>query len=154
MHGCLDWFIDPDGQVIALTSARAIPKRRRPAIVTPGIEKYERTHLEPFRSIIAGADRALARANAYLCIGFGFNDAHIQPKLLERWQGGDAFLVVLTKSLSETAREMLRAASGQDYLALEEAGNGTHMWSHRHPNGVLLGIVHLWRLPDFINHTI
>lgn len=153
VHGCLDWFIDQDGQVIALTSARSIPTGCRPAIVTPGIEKYERTHLEPFRSIIAGADGALARANAYLCIGFGFNDTHIQPKLLERWKQGDAFLVVLVKSLSETAKKMLEGANGQRFLALEEADNGTRMWSHHYPAGVVLDGVHLWRLPDFLGHT-
>src|SRR5690606_22195080 len=130
-----------------------IPTGRRPAIVTPGIEKYERTHLEPFRSIIAGADGALARANAYLCIGFGFNDTHIQPKLLERWKQGDAFLVVLVKALSDTAKKMLEGANGQNFLALEESGNGTRMWSHQLPAGVMLDGVHLWRLPDFLDHT-
>jgi len=153
VHGCLDWFIDQDGQVIALTSARSIPTGRRPAIVTPGIEKYERTHLEPFRSIIAGADGALARASAYLCVGFGFNDTHIQPKLLERWKRGDAFLVVLAKELSATAKTMLEGANGQHFLALEEADNGTRMWSHRHPAAVVLDGVHLWRLPDFLDKT-
>lgn len=153
VHGCLDWFVDQDGQVIGLTSARSIPVGRRPAIVTPGIEKYERTHLEPFRSIIAGADAALSRASAYLCVGFGFNDTHIQPKLLERWKRGDAFLVVLTKILSDSARKMLTEANGQQFLALEEADNGTHMWSHHHPAGVRLEGVHLWRLPDFLDRT-
>ena len=154
VHGCLDWFIDPNGQVIAVTSAREIPNGRSPCIVTPGIEKYERTHLEPFRSIIAGADQALARANAYLCIGFGFNDTHIQPKLLERWQADDAFLLVLSKVLTDHAREMLQGANGQHFLALEQADNGTRMWSHLHPDGVLLDNVHLWQLPDFLHHTI
>ena len=153
VHGCLDWFIDSGGQVVAVTSARAIPAGRRPAIVTPGIEKYERTHLEPFRSIIAGADGALAQASAYLCIGFGFNDTHIQPKLLERWRRGDAFLVVLTRSLSGSAKRMLAAANGQQFLALEEAGNGTRMWSHQYPDGVQLENVRLWRLLDFLDHT-
>nr|WP_246274687.1 SIR2 family protein [Hyphomicrobium sulfonivorans] len=153
VHGCLDWFVDQDGQVIALTSARSIPTGRRPAIVTPGIEKYKRTHGEPFRSIIAGADVALSRAGAYLCVGFGFNDGHIQPKLLERWKRGDALLVVLTKILSDSARKMLGEANGQKFLALEEAANGTRMWSHKHPAGVPLDGVHLWRLPDFLDHT-
>lgn len=154
VHGCLDWFIGPDGNVIALTSAKSIPKNHRPAIVTPGIEKYERTHLEPFRSIISGADNALARASSYLCIGFGFNDAHIQPKLLERWHSGDAFLVVLTKVLTDNARAMLRAANGQEFLVLEEADRGTRMFSHQYPDGVILENVNSWRLDEFLGRTI
>ena len=153
VHGCLDWFNDEDGEVIALMSARAIPPGRRPAIVTPGVGKYERTHREPFRSIIVGADEALSRARAYLCIGFGFNDAHIQPKLLERWRSGDAFLVVLTKTLSESAERMLLGTSDRRFMVLEEAERGTRMRSQQYPEGVLLEAVSLWRLPDFLNYT-
>ena len=153
VHGCLDWFNDEDGQVIALMSARAIPPGRRPAIVTPGVEKYERTHREPFRSIIAGADGALSRARAYLCIGFGFNDAHIQPKLLERWRNGGAFLVVLTKTMSESAERMLLGASDRRFMVLEETERGTRMRSQQYPEGVLLETVSLWRLPDFLDYT-
>ena len=153
VHGCLDWFSNVDGEVIALTSARAIPPGRRPAIVTPGVEKYERTHREPFRSIISGADRALSRARAYLCIGFGFNDTHIQPKLLERWKSGDALLVVLTKTLSDNAGKMLLGAREQRFMVLEEGGRGTLMKSHQYPDGVLMEDVDLWKLPEFLDHT-
>ena len=153
VHGCLDWFVDEEGEVIALMSARSIPPGRRPAIVTPGVEKYERTHREPFRSIIAGADAALSRARAYLCVGFGFNDAHIQPKLLERWRSGDAFLVVLTKTLSVAAERMLNGATDGRFMVLEEAEGGTRMRTQDYREGVLLEGVSLWKLADFLEHT-
>lgn len=153
VHGCLDWFIGQDNQATAVVSARAIPNGWRPAIVTPGIAKYKTTHFEPFRSIIAGADDALENATAYLCVGFGFNDTHIQPKLLERWKQGDAFLVILTKTLSENAKAMLDRANGKKFLALEEArSGGTYMWSHRQQGEI--GGVDLWKLSDFLEHTI
>ena len=154
VHGSLDWFRHDNGNVLALNSVLSIPNRYRPAIVTPGIEKYELTHSEPFRSIITGADRAITKARAYLCIGFGFNDSHIQPKLLERWQEGEAFLVVLSKELSDTARNMLSSANGQEYLALEEAPNGTRMWSHDHPEGKVLEDESLWCFSEFLKATI
>ena len=156
VHGCLDWFIDPDDQVRAVTSARTIPNTWSPAIVTPGINKYESTHREPFRSIIDGADNALENANAYLCVGFGFNDKHIQPKLLERWKQGNAFLVILTRTLSKDAKEMLKKSNNSEFLALEKAknGNGTYMRSHRYPEGKQLEGVHLWQFSDFLEQTI
>ena len=154
VHGCLDWFMDSQDQVVAITSAKSIPAGHRPAIVTPGIRKYEQTHSEPFRSIISGADNALTQASAYLCLGFGFNDSHIQPKLMERWRRGDSFLVILTKELSASAKHMLAGANGQEFLALEEAPpTGTRMSSHQHPNGTLLENVSLWRLQDFLAQT-
>lgn len=154
VHGCLDWFKNQSGEITALTSAHKIPNCHRPLIVTPGIEKYEQTHMEPFRSIIAGADKALAHAKAYLCIGFGFNDPHIQPKLLERWLDGGAFLVVLSKCITDSANTMFAKSHGQEYLALEQCSNGTRMRSHLRPDGTLLQDVHLWRLTDFLQATI
>ena len=155
VHGCLDWFIDDGEDIVALTAARTIPDGFRPAIVTPGLRKYEETHREPFRSVISGADDALEKAEAYLCIGFGFNDKHIQPKLMERWKSGKAFLVILTKVLSESAKSMLTNAGAQEFLALEKSSTGTRMWSHRipDPDGTILQNSELWSLSDFLKHT-
>ena len=155
VHGCLDWFIDNSEQVVGVASAKSVPAGCRPAIVTPGVSKYAQTHQEPFRSVISGADNALMDAKAYLCIGFGFNDAHIQPKLMERWQQGDALLVILTKSLSESARAMLDSANGQKFLVLEEAENrnGTLVRSNHCPTGQVLDGIDLWQLATFLDQT-
>ena len=152
VHGCLDWFIDSSEQVVGVVSAKSVPAGCRPAIVTPGVSKYAQTHQEPFRSVITGADNALMDAKAYLCVGFGFNDTHIQPKLMERWQQGDALLVILTKSLSESARVMLGNANRQKFLALEEAQNGTIVRSNHCPAGQVLDDIDLWQLATFLDH--
>ena len=152
VHGCLDWFRDGGGEVVAFTAARSIPEGFRPAIVTPGLRKFEATHQEPFRSVITGADHALTNARAYLCIGFGFNDEHIQPKLMERWKRGEALLVILTKELSESARSMLDNAGNREFLALEESSTGTRIWSHRVRDSTIIQDTKLWRLSDFIEH--
>ena len=154
VHGCLDWFTDQDGTVRALTSTRNIPSSWKPAIVTPGIRKYESTHDEPFRSIITGADKALATATAYLCVGFGFNDKHIQPKLLDRWKQGNAFLVILARTLSENAKNMFKRVNDQEFLGLEKGENGTCMWSHKHREGTQLDEINLWDLREFLRHTL
>lgn len=151
VHGCLDWFRGDDEQIVAFTATRAIPEGFRPAIVTPGLGKYKEAHREPFRSVINGADNALTSAKAYLCIGSGFNDEHIQPKLMERWKSGKALLVILTKELSKKAKCMLTNAGGREFLALEESSNGTRMWSHQIPDGAILQGVNLWCLSNFLD---
>ena len=154
VHGCLDWFMKQDNSVLAVTSVETIPLNHHPALVTPGANKYENTHMEPFRSIITGADTALAKAKSYLCLGFGFNDLHIQPKLKERWELGNAYLVVITKELSESARNMLKGAnSGQRFLALEECGSGTRMWSDKYPEGKVLEGIQLWNLAGLVKYA-
>ncbi|MBF0295291.1 MAG: SIR2 family protein [Magnetococcales bacterium] len=154
VHGCLDWFIDPNNNVVAITSAKEIPPNCRPAIVTPGIKKYLQTHLEPFRTIISSADEVLSKANAFLCIGFGFNDTHICPKLIGRWQKNDVLLVMLTKKLSESAKQMLQDAKDAPYLAFEESKTGTFMLSNNYPKGEMLPNIDLWSLKGFLENTI
>ena len=88
VHGSLDWFVAPDGKVVAFPLTRTIPNDFQPLIVPPGKEKYSSTHDEPYRTIIAEADNAFVQAGAYLCVGYGFNDEHIQPKLLAQISKG------------------------------------------------------------------
>lgn len=80
VHGSLDWFVAPDGTIVAFPLTQTIPNDFQPLIVPPGKEKYSSTHDEPYRTIIAEADKAFVQAGAYLCVGYGFNDEHIQPK--------------------------------------------------------------------------
>ena len=108
VHGSLDWFVDRNDKIISVPMSRKIPEGFYPLVVPPGKEKYSSTHKEPYRSIIAEADKAFIQAGAYLCIGYGFNDEHIQPKLLAQkgyclhWQRegvcntGDTFLTELS----------------------------------------------------------
>ena len=84
VHGSLDWFKSPLEDIVALSNIQGIPAGYKPEIVTPGTQKYQTTHLEPYRSIIHNADLAITAANSYLCIGYGFNDEHIQPNIMSR----------------------------------------------------------------------
>ena len=153
VHGCLGWFQAESGEIMGMPPSRAMLGGCRPAIITPTREKYERALEEPFRSILAGADASLEKARAYLCIGFGFNDKHIQPKLESNWTRGKALLVILAKKLSPAAKKMLSKANGNDFLALEEADSGTRAWSHLHLEGMVLPDCSLWRLEDFLDQT-
>lgn len=68
---------------------KKFPTGYTPLIVPPGKEKYSTTHEEPYRTIIEEADKEFKRAGSFLCIGYGFNDSHIQPKLIsanKKWR--------------------------------------------------------------------
>ena len=154
VHGCLGWFRTNLESVIAIPSAKTIPPKTCPAIITPGVAKYAQTHQEPFRSIITRADAALRNASAFLCVGFGFNDEHIQPVLLERWRRDAALLVILTKRLSESAEKMLNQSAGNPFLAIEQRGTGSLVRSHDYPSGALLKGKNLWSLESFLDAVI
>ncbi|SEQ69352.1 SIR2-like domain-containing protein [Azotobacter beijerinckii] len=119
VHGSLDWFKSPHEDTVALSNIQGIPADYKPKIVTPGTQKYHATHLEPYRSIIHSADQAITAANSYLCIGYGFNDEHIQPKLMARCQRQNTPITIITYLLSGAARKLIFDDKVQNYLAIE-----------------------------------
>ncbi len=154
VHGSFDWFKDDDGIVMALPVFGSRPSGIKPVIVTPGIEKYRLTHDEPFLSIKQGADLALQAAGSYLCIGYGFNDKHLQTKLVERCRVESVPLVLITKEITPTAHEFLKSGKCPRYLALEECGSGSKMYSAEYPDGVELKDKPVWQLEQFLSMVI
>lgn len=106
VHGSLDWFQTPLEDTVALSNIQGIPNNYQPQIVTPGTQKYHKTHLEPFRSIINNADLAINEAGSYLCIGYGFNDEHIQPKLMVKCLRQKTPVTIITYALSDSAKSL------------------------------------------------
>ena len=119
VHGSLEWFQSSLEDTVALVNIHDIPQNYEPQIVTPGGQKYQKTHLEPFRSIINNADVAINSANSYLCIGYGFNDEHIQPKLMDKCVRQKTPITVITYALSEAAKKLIINGSAQRFLAIE-----------------------------------
>ena len=91
-----------------------------PLIVPPGKDKYSSTHNEPYRSIISEADKAFTTAGAYLCVGYGFNDEHIQPKLLAQIANGKP-IVVLVRTMTDACKHHIIGAGIRKYLIFERS---------------------------------
>lgn len=138
VHGSLDWFSDGNEVPICLPLTPTVPEGFSPLIVTPGTSKYERTHDEPFRSAIQGADAAIAGANAILCVGYGFRDRHIQPKIIERCRGSNVPIVVLARTLTPEAHDFLKKSGGRSWLAMERHGDNSRVFSPEYPDGAEL----------------
>ncbi len=153
VHGSLDWFQNAARQIIGVRSALTVPADYAPLMITPGIDKYRLTHGEPFRTILACSDNALENARAYLCIGYGFNDEHVQTKLIERCHRDSTPLVVITKELTMTARAFLASGQCRGYLAIEEGPAGARAYMHDSPGGFDLDKP-LWRLDQFLDHML
>lgn len=123
VHGSLDWFKSPLGDSVSLANASSIPDRFQPEIITPGFQKYQRTHLEPYRTIISSADQAITGAGSYLCVGYGFNDEHIQPKLMVKCVRQSTPITIITYALSDAARKHIVNGGAQNYLAIERGSS-------------------------------
>lgn len=150
VHGSLDWFRDPTDDVIAIPLAQAVPDDMKPLVVTPGVSKYREVHKDPFRTVLSAADTVLRNATCYVCIGYGFNDEHVQPILVNRVMKDDIPLVIVTKALTEQTRNSFLKEPPKRFLFVEEAPGGTRVYTSSDPGGVELNGVFVWELQYFI----
>ena len=156
VHGSLDWFSDPTGAIVGIPLSREIPASMKPLVVTPGVSKYREVHKDPFRTVMSAADSVLRSASCFLCIGYGFNDEHVEPILMNRVGRDDVPIVVVTKALSERARAVLLSSPPKRFLLLEESedGTGTTIYDPQHPRGVCLPGVSVWQLENFMQMVL
>lgn len=153
VHGSIDWFADNSDRVVSLPILGKLQTGFAPLIVTPGVSKYERTHDEPFRSAIQGADRALDQAAAFLCVGYGFRDRHIQPKIVERCRQKNVPIVILARTLTDEAKRFLAGSAGQAYMAIEKEGERSRVFLPEYPDGISVAQPDLWSFDNF-NKTV
>lgn len=153
VHGSLDWFQSPTHQSIGLRGGVSPPADFEPLLVTPGLDKYRLTHTEPFRTILACSDAALDEARAYFCVGYGFNDQHLQEKLVERCDRDSVPMVLITKAVTPTARAFLDGGRCRKFLAIEEGPAGARAYTAAEPGGFDLDQP-LWRLDAFLDFTL
>lgn len=152
VHGSLDWFQTADDAVVGLPVFKLPDRAHLPLIVTPGLNKYEKTHQDPFRSTISGADAALRGAAAFLTIGFGFRDQHIHPKIIERCKAQNVPIVVLARSLTDEAKGFLSKSAGQNYLGIEsDGGTGSRAYTQQNPGGFDIPDRELWSAEGFMS---
>lgn len=152
VHGSLDWFQSPLEDTVALSNIQEIPENYQPQIVTPGTQKYQKTHLEPFRSIINNADQSLNEAGSYLCIGYGFNDEHIQPKLMVKCIRQKTPITIITYTLSDSAKKLILDGKAQNYLAIErgEADDQSIVYSSLDVNPLKVE-KNIWSLEGYLS---
>lgn len=151
VHGSIDWFKHKaNGNTIAtnFSNVNDYCDCYNPMIVTPGNRKYRETHNDPFRTVISEADRAIRTSTSYLCIGYGFNDEHIQPIILDENRNKKKPIVVVTKGLTQKMVELfLDTYECQCLILSENTGGGTCVYYNKTETEIFSEV--FWRLDSF-----
>ena len=149
VHGSLDWFKKVNGENIQLPLRRTIPEGFSPSIVTPGNSKYLHTHSEPYRTILTMADEEIKIAEGYLCIGYGFNDIHVQPNLIDQIRSGKP-IIVITKELTEQTKQAIVGNNCKNYVLIEQAGQTGTRFISSHYGDCVVDDSSYWELSEFL----
>jgi hypothetical protein len=154
VHGSLDWFMDKNNdirKIISYPMTLKLPLNHVPLIIPPGKEKFSFTHLEPFRDIINQADIAFSNANSFFCIGYGFNDEHIQPKLIKQIQSNKP-IIVLCHNATEACKRNVILSDVKYYFIIERSSDNRVNVTSSENNGLTTEFnIDLLNLQTFLN---
>ncbi|KAB1062106.1 SIR2 family protein [Salibacter halophilus] len=152
IHGSLDWFKNGEGVVRSFPHSQYIADNHSPCIITPGAEKYRESLQDPFRSILTQIDKDFSNASSFLCIGYGFNDEHVHPKLLSKAKNDNIPVVLATKEISKAAKREILNSDIQKYALIEDNGkNGTRVFLSDHEEEIVYDNEDFWSVSGLMS---
>jgi hypothetical protein len=144
-HGSITWN-NTDTGPIEVTNDLSMATR---AIVVPGPSKYQDALVNTlFDAMRTEMNHVLNRSNALLCIGFGFNDDHLQGVIRARLDAHMPMLI-LTRGLTDNLRDVINRYPHVVAFSAHENGSACHY------NGQELHSTSpLWQLGNFLEAFI
>lgn len=144
-HGSISWLTTDDGPVEVLNDASTAGR----AIVVPGPSKYQDALVNTlFDEMRTAMNAALANAQALLCIGFGFNDDHLQGVIKHRLAAGMPAILV-TRDTTPNIEQLL--GEHPHVVAIFKDGDGAFC---RWDGKALRTSEPLWQLDDFLKKFV
>jgi hypothetical protein len=119
-HGSLDWYTHNGTHI---RSDLPIPGRRR--IIAPGGDKYRLGYELPYDAQRKRANEAISEATAFLFIGYGFNDEHLQTYLKTKFTHVPS--LILSHTLTESALEYLGSNASAMGIDFDAQGGGSRI---------------------------
>ena len=107
VHGSINRFNMDGCQVECDLWTEGVPVGVERDIAVPGGQKFEQVAVGNMDTLSRAA-RAQDEAQAFVAIGYGFNDPHLHQKILARVRGQNCPLVVMTQDLDPTMIDELR----------------------------------------------
>lgn len=140
-HGSITWLKTPAGVIESLNDVSDASR----AVVVPGPSKYQDALVSPvFDAMRTEMNRLIATAPAMFCIGFGFNDEHLQTVLKER-VAKRMPMVIVTRDTTDNINDVL--AANPHVIAFFKDGDGCLCrWNGQ----TYLSNLPLWQLDDFL----
>lgn len=140
-HGSISWLATPDGPVEALNDNTDAAR----AIVIPGPSKYQDALVNTlFDSMRTEMNGVVVGASALFCLGFGFNDDHLQGVIRARLDARMP-MILLTRGATESIEQILQTYPHAIAFFKQDAG-ATCRWQG---NSFVVDEP-LWQLDDFL----
>ena len=92
-------------------------------------------------------DECFTKASGFLCVGYGFNDEHVQPVLLDKASKNKLPILIVTKDINDPIRKNVMDGR-YNYIAIySDGGNGCKIETKE--GVVSISDKEYWKLKEF-----
>ncbi len=96
------------------------------------------------------ADNSIQQATAFLCVGYGFNDEHVQPKLISQIKNGKP-RILITKELTANTKKAIINNNCKQYILFEQVNdNDTRIFSSSFSGEQIIPNENYWDLKEYL----
>jgi len=149
VHGSLNWFWQ--NQQIMEDNSLAYDREHtlKRAIIPPGDAKISEAFMN-YRDFFARADNAIANDDAYIFVGYGFNDIHIEKEIDRHLKINGKHGVIITKELSDKAKKLINTADNL-WAVFQDPDNSanTLIKNKKYNNHLIVENFDLWKIDEF-----
>jgi len=149
VHGSINWFWH-ENQIVednSLTYDKECCLKR--AIITPGDTKISEAFMK-YRDFFNRADNAVANDDAYIFVGYGFNDVHIEKETDRHLKTNNKPGIIITQKLSNKAEDLVKTAKNLWAVYQDPDNNSnTRIKNKKYANHLTLKNSGLWKINEF-----
>jgi len=127
IHGSLDWMKKGD-EIYYIPNCFEIPAGFEPCIITPGTNKYEKINQDPHRAFLEQIDKSFKNASGYLCIGYGFNDKHVHPRILKYSKERRKPILIVTYDITDAIKNSVMSDGTNYIVVVSDHARGTDIY--------------------------
>ncbi len=103
-----------------------------------------------YRDLFARADKAIAKDDAYIFVGYGFNDIHIEKEIDRHLKINGKYGVIITKELSDKAKKLINTADNL-WAVFQDPDNeaNTLIKNKKYNKQLMVENSDLWKIDKF-----
>ena len=150
VHGSLNFFFHKNAIVENNAWMWDAPNFSKRVMITPGLSKYQT--LQTYRQELLGpADAAINKANRFLFLGYGFNDAHLETYIEQKLVTQTCMGLIVTRDCNARIESLLAKAENLWLVCSmrENGADGTAILNKQYAGCLHLPTRKLWNIDTF-----
>lgn len=148
VHGSLNTFLC-DNQLVETDAWDRMPDGVERLMITPGTSKHEKLH--QFRADLLGEyDKAVGAHNAFLFLGFGFNDTQLVTNAIsEKLKKQSSSALIITRDSNPRIESLLQESKNTWLVCRHGKNDSTRIFNVRYRDWLHLPNIEIWNFDQF-----